>query len=812
MEFTATFEDGSRLSTVGVLYFNLLESTLPPSGIKNGYVIASVPFKGYGTNDPTLPGYIKYRVFYHNVNGTPVANLLKPIIIIDGFDPGDKRQIQDSDPHPGKTNTEHVSIEEMMTYYNSLEQKEFLIPILRDLGYDVVIVNHPKYQMNGVDIDGGADYIERNALAHVKLYQELNAELAQNNSTEKLVIVGPSMGGQISRYALAYMEKNNIPTNTRLWVSVDSPHLGANIPVGAQTLLNMLNDYADSAEAEDFVNNQLGSPAAKQQLIEQYKPGSNDYVSQDWLNARTVSQGYNENRGHPFFMQYYNNLYGNGLYGSKGYPQNLRKIALVNGSLTNTKAFANPFSPGGTNFITPYLDNYSGNGAQVFKMEGDANVIGHIVTMETYFMPAMGTNHKIAYYKQKKFLGWNYHDRFISNYNSRGNMDNIPGGWFPTQRDLTYSVETSTPCDWVGFHEPNWGGYICVNDWNLQTLKHVNSFIPTVSSLGFKNPDFNWAQEFDRNLVCTGEIPFDSYFGPRNNEQHTSFSEESITWLLAELAGNPQPPIIYLDGNDISGPTKICNGTTATYSFPTCKSKPVQSWQYSTNLLNLVSSTYTSISVQPKNSSSSGLGFIKAIYPNQTIQKEIWIGSPNFNFDLEWDAPARMVIVTAEGPNGSDISLQGITSMTWEVVGSSGGGYSLGGNCSGLSCIARGPANSNNWSVDYKVTAISSCGTTIKYITATPPPPLVSTEAGTYDFISYPNNLYIINYIEEGISLPVENFKNPEADFKISVYDFSGNKVMETTETRIDITRLRTGIYILKAVVANTILTKKVFK
>src|SRR5690606_36540098 len=245
-------------------------------------------------------------------------------------------------------------------------------------------------------------------------------------------------------------------------------------------------------------------------------------------------------------------------------------------------------------------------------------------------------------------------------------------------------------------------------DWNLQTLKHVNSFIPTVSSLGFKNPDFNWAQEFDRDLVCTGEIPFDSYFGPRNNEQHTSFTEESVTWLLAELAGNPQPSTIYLDGNDISGPTKICNGTTATYSFPTCKSKPVQSWQYSTNLLNLVSSTYTSKSVQPKNSSSSGLGFIKAIYPNLTVQKDIWIGKSNFNFDIDWDAAAHMVNLIAIGPSGSDISLQGITSMTWEKIGGSGGGYVPGGSCTGFSCTARGPANSN-WSVDFKVTATSSC-------------------------------------------------------------------------------------------------------
>lgn len=408
LTFTAAFEDGSRLTTVGVLNFKL-QKTLPSTvGIKNDSVFATIPFKGYYPNDPTLPGRLDYRIFYHTVNDAPVETLIKPIVIIDGFDPGDKRQIEDSDPHPEQTDAEHRSIADMMTYFDNSDVKQFLIPELQGLGYDVVDVNHPKYQMFGVDIDGGADYIERNARTHVQLYQELNAELAQNNSMEQLVIVGPSMGGQISRYALAYMEKHNIPHNTRLWVSVDSPHLGANIPMGVQTLLHLANDYNDSEDAKEFVEDQLGSPAAKQQLIEQHQTVlgpppfyfQSSTVGQEWLNARTISQGYNIDRGHPFFKQFYDNLFGNGLNGSNGYPQNLRKITIVNGSMTNTKDFDNPFEPWGTDFTTPYADYYRSHGAQVFKMKGDANVLGHIVTLESYFMPSFNNNHKIAYFKK----------------------------------------------------------------------------------------------------------------------------------------------------------------------------------------------------------------------------------------------------------------------------------------------------------------------------------------------------------------------------------------------------------------------------
>lgn len=627
LTLTATFGNGQTLTTQGLLKTNVV-SLQPPQNLIQDYTLNSnYPFQGYDETSAIL-GKLDYRIFYHTDNGNNQATLLRPLIIIDGFDPGDKRQIQDSDPHPDYNNEEHVSIEEMMTYEDSSGNTHNLIAELRALGYDLVIVNHPTYWRNGVAIDGGADYIERNALTHVTLYEHLNALLAQNNSSEELVIIGPSMGGQISRYALAYMEANNIDHNTRLWVSVDSPHLGANIPVGAQTLLNVLKDYTDSSEAQDFVDLQLGSAAAKQQLIEQHKTEYVVYpffqsvdVGQEYLNGRTVSQGFSENRGHPFFVQYYNNLFNNGLPNSKGYPQNLRKIAVVNGSLTNTKAYQNPYENNGTGFSgSLFSDNFASNGGQTFKIKGYTNVIGHTVTMETYSMPTSGSSHKIAYFKKLSGLGWNYYDRFIANNNSRGNLDNTPGGWFPTQRDLGYSIENTVPCEWFI-------GQICVNDWNIFTLEHVNSFIPTASALGFLNPDFNWSQKFSRNLVCTGEIPFDSYFGPKDNERHTSFTAESIAWLLEELAGNEQAPTVYLEPDDLQGPTAVCPNNPVTYDFASCQAPPVLDWEVSNNI-QILTSDDTSVTVQAFPSSHSN-GFIRAIFPhNITVQKDVWVGAP----------------------------------------------------------------------------------------------------------------------------------------------------------------------------------------
>ena len=256
LTFTANFSDGSQIITQGVVHVGL---TGPPPGpmIVNGVTNATLPFQGYDESS-AINGRLEYRIFY----GNPQAKLLKPVVIVDGFDPGDKRKIQDSDSNLPPE--EHFSIEDMMHYVNSNGQPIDLIQELRLLGYDVVIVNHPTYWRNGNEIDGGADYIERNALTHVQLYQDLNTLLTQNNSNEELIIVGPSMGGLVSRYALSYMEANNLVHNTRLWVSIDSPHLGANIPIGLQSLINQA--APDNVAAQDFVENQLGSAAAKQQL------------------------------------------------------------------------------------------------------------------------------------------------------------------------------------------------------------------------------------------------------------------------------------------------------------------------------------------------------------------------------------------------------------------------------------------------------------------------------------------------------------------------------------------------------------------
>ena len=103
----------------------------------------------------------------------------------------------------------------------------------------------------------------------------------------------------------------NMNHNCRLWVSFDSPHDGANIPMTVQETLRFFGIEGGQVKAKDAYQNQLRSPAARQMLIEQ-------------LDGQNSTASFNQT--------YYNNLRSNGLAGSNGFPMNLRKVTLLNGT------------------------------------------------------------------------------------------------------------------------------------------------------------------------------------------------------------------------------------------------------------------------------------------------------------------------------------------------------------------------------------------------------------------------------------------------------------------------------------------------
>lgn len=207
----------------------------PSTPCSTTYVKSAIAFQGYEER-MAIQGLGEVSTYYANCND---QRLRKPIIILDGFDPMDQRKAPKIYKEDLKYNDINNNEKNLVTEYNSQ-------------GYDIIILNFPVYQSGSHPgriipsiripdyTDGGADYIERNAFVLMRLIDSVNAILVANGSFEKLVIIGPSMGGLISRYALAYMEQHNMPHNTRLWVSFDSPHNGANIPIALSIFYNII--------------------------------------------------------------------------------------------------------------------------------------------------------------------------------------------------------------------------------------------------------------------------------------------------------------------------------------------------------------------------------------------------------------------------------------------------------------------------------------------------------------------------------------------------------------------------------------------
>jgi pimeloyl-ACP methyl ester carboxylesterase len=849
LTFTTTFSDNTVITTYGKIYVTVLSAPtasftttindlcsdpLREKGIFTALETDnSTSFQGYNETY-AFKGKIEYSVFYSNNNNA--HQMLKPLIIVDGFDPRDKRKVQDcdceNDPTCKLANSDisfsltrnpmlqitfnpikHVSIEDSMEYpVSSTTTKNFLSD-LRTLGYDVIIINQPTYEItnpvqptiqvwvptrffptvlghwetrpNTRVIDGGADYIERNAYTLASFIKNfVKPRQVTAASTQKLVVIGPSMGGQITRYALAYMEKKfaltgdiNWKHNTRLWVSVDSPHLGANIPVGGQANIWFMADKMYNAKAQDSYAD-LNSVAGQQMSITNFE------------NAR-VSSNHNL-EGSSFFTTYYNSLNSNGVAGSNGYPVTIpntfRKIAMTNGSLTGAKQ--------GTEGQTFLYTRVYIRGLWPFQSS--------TITLARFrdsFLPSFGSTGQVFQGDGQNFnIGLNHwyisHPRYTLNVNNqdiRGSFDVVPGGYFKLGEILKTSIEGGASD----------GGFRSETTDYLES----NSFISAFSALGHLSPWQNWANPLNTNLTCSTNklTPFDSYFGASNNSEHTSFTKEGVAWLTKELAGNPQAPSFPIDPNALTGPAIICKNETKTYSFDdACKiTGTVTSWNVTENA-NVISSTNTSVTIK---GNSEGLFTITANFSNgQTVSRIIrMLREPQFSIRQYTHVGTDGYYLQLVAPIGRPFNEQFIESITWQNL--------IGGGCGSLqytpgnsftNFLVCPPINENcpyenSCKRDIKVILTNACGTKEYFASVGfgQNPNARGVNNNLYKIYPNPSNT-IIN-----VSL-LDDTLRPETTSTIiaELFDMMGqprkNVQVINNIASIDVSGLPKGIYVLK--------------
>ncbi|MFE7106106.1 esterase/lipase family protein [Streptomyces sp. NPDC057575] len=174
-------------------------------------------------------------VYYSPLNR---RQLIRPVILSDGFSSGSSNL--DQLWHGLEENGDYRFISE-----------------LHAIGRDVIILGYDDRTASITDnADTAIDCIRR--------------AVSERVGRSKLVVGGFSMGGLVTRYALAKMENDpSLPDHeTSLYLSYDTPHQGAWLPVALQAFAHFATDNWGDAPLVGPVLQQfsglLNSPAAKQ--------------------------------------------------------------------------------------------------------------------------------------------------------------------------------------------------------------------------------------------------------------------------------------------------------------------------------------------------------------------------------------------------------------------------------------------------------------------------------------------------------------------------------------------------------------------
>ncbi|NNT71866.1 T9SS type A sorting domain-containing protein [Flavobacterium sp. IMCC34852] len=428
-------------------------------------ITATIPYQGYGETVPHL-GQGEYEIFPDTVDGV----LDKPVFVVDGFDPGD-------------TNT-------IPLFYAGLDYGagQNLADYLRTQGFDIILVNFPTYTRPNTTtvVDGGVDFIQRNAFVLVEIINQINA---QKVGTQKNVIIGPSMGGLISRYALRYMEMNALNHDTRLYISFDSPHQGANVPIGFQHLFNyMAYGPLGNAALQPIVDGMIKSSAARQMLID-HMEGHLQSGSNFEFNTASASLV-------PTGAPNYRTAFQNEL-NAMGFPTTVRNVAISNGAGNGTM-------------------NYSPN-FEVMNHTFNVTTTQRAIINQR-FTPAANVTNQVSRFRGQTLVFGTWLTIYESLANSKSptytdGLDTAPGGRF----------------DMGGFQADAGTDPLLVEFFDNLNADYF-TFIPTWSSMAISGTN-NLYTPVTGNSVT----PFVASSIPTVNENHVTLNQNNVTFALEEI-------------------------------------------------------------------------------------------------------------------------------------------------------------------------------------------------------------------------------------------------------------------------------------
>lgn len=430
-------------------------------------ITATIPYQGYGETASYL-GQGEYQIFMDTTDGI----LDKPIFLLDGFDPGDTR------------NT--TAIYQLLGYGTTGQN---LGDIVRAQGYDVIVLNFPSYTRpnSTTVIDGGVDYIQRNAMVLVELINQINAQKVGNAQN---VVIGPSMGGLISRYALRYMEQNNLNHDTRLYISFDAPHLGANVPIGYQHLFNYMGfGPVGDVTMQSLVNGMLKSPAAREMLIDHFEGHLQSGSSTEFLTTPASAL-------QPVGCPNYRNAFQNEL-NSMGFPTTTRNVSIANGAGNGTMTG----TPGMS--VMNHTFNVSSTQRAIIKLNFTPSITQNSIEVSHFTGQQWVLFWITGYESLAKSKAPSYTD----------GLDSAPGGRF----DMNSLSSAGT------------GNAIFTEFMNNLNIMYFD-FIPAWSSMAISS-----TQNLYTPITSSSTTPFVASSIPTTNENHVTLTPDNVPFALNEI-------------------------------------------------------------------------------------------------------------------------------------------------------------------------------------------------------------------------------------------------------------------------------------
>lgn len=550
-------------------------------------VTAAEPFMG-------LYAQAKMRVQYANPFD-PV--LRKPLIIVEGFDPG---RILKPTSEFGYTDMENI----FEKYYEKIgiTSRNELREQIDGQHYDLVFI----------DWVDGMDYLQRNALALEEVIRQVNsAKQPYLGVRQQNVVWGFSMGGVISRYALKDMEDKGQDHETRLFISHDAPHQGANVPIGFLAAADHLrNLYYGSGMLKDIISTKIipstGVLSINDAFSLPYQPAAAQMMNN---HISTWTQGLHDT--------------WQSTLRAKGYPNNCQNVAVSNGSECG---LSQPVLPGELQFgfhgsiKLGYLANLVLNNIGMSPLVYDF-VLGSSFAPPLILSAIPGSSKWTAdfavngdgdYTDQRVYLGDITYSKSIFFF-----LPSITShlSRFTLSRDKTYPWETyagsyfSVPGLASGTFTNTFGVWGKFN--GRLDVKNRFSFIPVASALDIGAGSVFVRKSIYSSRQCGLQPPAAPYNSPfndfiteyyssdqkDNNRPHIEINARNAEWVGQKIGGLPTTycagPCV--SSNKILGPDAVCPGTPQAYivSFANPTPAPAVAWGMSLSSPGIASMSAT---------------------------------------------------------------------------------------------------------------------------------------------------------------------------------------------------------------------------